>query len=71
MCIAHRREIETYIQGEGELVWGIIFVLLIHLYSGSFVGFCSLIGFSRINLRLSCDCVSFSDPVYAIVVKLN
>ena len=71
LCIVHRRERERDMQGEGAHVWGFIFVLLIHLYRGNFVGFSSPRGFPKINLCLSCDCVSFSDHVYAIVVKLN
>ena len=58
-------------QGEGAPVWGFVFVLLIHVYRGIFIGFSSPIGFPKINLCLSCDCVCFSDPAYAIVVKLN
>ena len=58
-------------QGEGALVWGFIFVLLIHLYRGSFAGFSFPRGFPRINMCLSCDCVSFSDHAYVVVVNLN
>ena len=42
-----------------------------HLCWGSFAGFSSPRGFPRINQCLSCDCVSFSDPIYDIVVKLS
>ena len=58
-------------KAEGEHVWGFVFLLLIHLYRGSFAAFSSPLGFPRINLCLSCDYVSFSDLAYAIVVKLN
>ena len=71
LCIAHRRERETYLQGEGAPIGGFFFVLLIHLYRGIFVGFSSPRGFPMINMCLYCDFVSFSDHVYAIVVKLN
>ena len=57
--------------GERALVWGLVIVLLIHLYRGCSVGFSFPRGFPRINLCLSCDFVSFSDPSYAIVMKLN
>ena len=58
-------------QGGISSVWGFIFVPLIHLYRGSFDGFSSPLGFPRINLCLSCDCVSFSDVAYTFVMKLN
>ena len=30
----------------------------------------SLSGFSRINCCVPCDCVSFSDPLYAVLMKM-
>ena len=70
-CNSHRRERERYLQGEGALVWGFVFVLLIIYIEEVFVGFSSPRGFPRINRCLSCYCVSSSDLVYAIFVKLN
>ena len=37
LCIAHRRERDTYLLEEGAPVWGLVFTLLIHLYRRSFV----------------------------------
>ena len=76
LCIAHRRERETYRQGKGTHVWGFVFVLLIHLYRGSFNGFSYPWGFPRINicvLLFGCSCLSFNDPfVYGYdVMMLN
>ena len=71
MWIGNKREKEIYLLGELEPISGFEFVLLIHLYRGRFVGFSSPRKFPRINLCLSCDCVSFNDPSYAMVVKLN
>ena len=48
--------------GEGAPIWGIIFVLLIHLCIGIFVGFSSPWGFPRINLCVilcGCACLFF------------
>ena len=59
------RERERYLLEEGVHVWGFVFVLLIHLYRGSFVGFSSPWEFPKINLCvLLCGsaCLSFSDP---------
>ena len=60
--------------GEGEPIWGLVFVLLIHLYRGSFVGFSSPWGFPRINicvLLCGCTCLSLSDPFpYGYVVMM-
>ena len=69
LCIVHRRERYIYLQGEGEHVWGFIFVLLIHIYRGNFVGFSYPRGFPKINKCISCVCISLSDPAYDIVVN--
>ena len=66
LCITHGRERKISLLGEGALVWGLIFVLLIHLYRGSFARFSSPWGFPRINLCVllcGCACLSFSDPL--------
>ena len=76
LCIAHMRERETYMLGEGPPFWGLVFVLLIHLYRGSFIGFSFPWGFPRINIFvLLCGCayLSFRDTfVYGYdVMMLN
>ena len=60
------RERERDLQGEGALVRGFVFVLLIIYIEEVFDGFSSPRGFPKINLSLSCDRVSFSDPVYLL-----
>ena len=71
LCNSHRRETERDMQGEQALICGFVFVFLVIYIEEVFAGFASPRGFPRINWCLSCDCVSFSDPVYVIVVKLN
>ena len=70
-CNSQRRETERDMQGEQALLSSFVFVFFYHLCEEFFAGFSSPRGFPKINLCLYCDCVSFSDHVYAIVVKLN
>ena len=64
--IAHRREREIRKEKE-HLFWG--FILYIYIEE-VLLGFLPLEGFPK-YLCLSCDCVSFSDFAYAIVVNLD
>ena len=44
------------------------FILVIYI-EDFFEGFFSL-GFPRVNCRETCECVSFSDPLYVVIMKM-
>ena len=69
-CVVHEREREKelWLEKKEDQSFGFYLLSFWGIYiEEAFVGFFPL-GFSRINLCCSCDIVSFSDPVYMILL---